>query len=57
MFTCDRLADLCASEGIAFVLGHALAIKAIHGAKAKNDKIDSREIAALRLLRSLTHRD
>jgi transposase len=47
MFTWYWLADLCASEGIAFVLGHALAMKAIHGAKAKNDKIDSRKIAAL----------
>ena len=27
-------------EGIAFVLGHALYMKAIHGGKAKNDKID-----------------
>jgi transposase len=29
------------------VLGHALAMKAIHGGKAKNDKIDSRKIASL----------
>jgi transposase len=41
------LADLCASEGIAFVLGHALYMKAIHGAKAKSDKIDSEKIAQL----------
>src|SRR2546425_4420442 len=41
------LADLCAAEGIAFVLGHALAMKAIHGGKAKNDKIDSHKIAVL----------
>jgi transposase len=47
MFTWYWLADLCAREGIAFVLGHALYMKAIHGAKAKNDKIDSRKIAAL----------
>ncbi len=47
MFTLYWLADLCAREGIAFVLGHALYMKAIHGAKAKNDKIDSRKIAAL----------
>jgi hypothetical protein len=26
------LADLCAREGIPFVLGHALMMKAIHGA-------------------------
>lgn len=41
------LADLCADEGIPFVLGHALYMKAIHGGKAKNDKIDSEKIALL----------
>src|SRR5262249_32267984 len=41
------LADLCAREHIAFVLGHALYMKAIHGGKAKNDKIDAHKIAAL----------
>jgi transposase len=46
MVTWDWLADLCAAEGIAFVLGHALAMKAIHGGKAKNDKIDSHKIAS-----------
>jgi hypothetical protein len=47
MFTWYWLADVCAAEGIAFVLGHALAMKAIHGGKAKNDKIDSHKIAVL----------
>jgi transposase len=47
MFTWYWLADLCAQEGIAFVLGHALYMKAIHGGKAKNDKIDSHKIAIL----------
>ena len=47
MFTWYWLADLCADEGIPFVLGHALSMKAIHGGKAKNDKIDSQKIAAL----------
>jgi transposase len=47
MFTWYWLADLCAAEAIAFVLGHALAMKAIHGGKAKNDKIDSHKIAVL----------
>jgi len=47
MFTWYWLADVCAAEGIAFVLGHALAMKAIHGGKAKNDKIDSHKIASL----------
>src|SRR5215831_6156934 len=41
------LADVCAQEGIPCVLGHALSRKAIHGGKAKNDKIDSQKIAAL----------
>ncbi|MGQ0672283.1 MAG: IS110 family transposase [Hyphomicrobium sp.] len=47
MFTWYWVADLCAAEGITFVLGHALAMKAIHGGKSKNDKIDSQKIAAL----------
>ena len=47
IFTWYWLADLCAAEGIAFVLGHALYMKAIHGGKAKNDKIDSHKIAVL----------
>jgi transposase len=47
MFTWYWLADLCAAEGITFVLGHALAMKAIHGGKAKNDRIDSHKIAVL----------
>src|SRR5205809_3751781 len=33
------LADLCAREQIAFVLGHALYMKAIHGGKSKNGAI------------------
>ena len=47
LFTWYWLADLCAQEGIAFVLGHALSMKAIHGGKAKNDKIDAQKIAVL----------
>ena len=47
MFTWYWLADACAAEGIVFVLGHALAMKAIHGDKAKNDRIDSHTIASL----------
>jgi transposase len=46
-FTWYWLADLCAREGIPFVLGHALYMKAIHGGKAKNDKIDAHKIAVL----------
>jgi transposase len=47
IFTCYWLADLCAREGIAFVLGHVLYMKAIHGGKAKTDKIDAHKIAVL----------
>ena len=47
MFTWYWVADFCAAEDIRFVLGHALAMKAIHGGKAKHDKIDSQKIAAL----------
>jgi transposase len=47
LFTWYWLADLCEDEGIPFVLGHALYMRAIHGGKAKNDRIDSHKIAAL----------
>jgi transposase len=47
IFTWYGLADLCRREGIAFVLGHALYMKAIHGAKAKNDRVDAFKIASL----------
>ena len=47
IFTWYWLADLCQKEGIAFVLGHALYMKAIHGGKAKNDKVDAQKIAVL----------
>ncbi len=41
MFAWYWLADLCSREGIPFVLGHALYMKAIHGGKAKTDEIDA----------------
>jgi transposase len=47
MFTWYWLADLCQKEGIAFVLGHALYMKAIQGGKAKNDKSDAHKITVL----------
>jgi transposase len=47
IFTWYWLADLCTHEGLPFVLGHALYMKAIHGGKAKNDKIDAHKIAVL----------
>jgi transposase len=45
MFAWYWLSDLCTKENIVFVLGHALYMKAIHGGKAKNDRIDSHKIA------------
>ena len=47
MFVWYWLADLCAKEKVPFVLGHDLSMKAIHGGKSKNDRIDSHKIAAL----------
>ena len=46
----DRLANTrrtCEDESIPFTLGHALYMKAIHGGKAKNDRIDAAKIAGL----------
>ena len=47
MFAWYWLADLCEREHIPFVLGHALAMKLIHGGKAKNDRLDAAKIAGL----------
>jgi transposase len=47
MFAWYWVADLCAAENLDFVLGHALYMKAIHGGKAKNDRIDAGKIARL----------
>jgi transposase len=47
MFAWYWLADLCQEHAIPFVLGHALYMKAIHGGKAKTDKIDAHKIAVL----------
>lgn len=47
MFSWYWVADFCAEHKIPFVLGHALYMKAIHGGKTKNDKIDSYKIAKL----------
>lgn len=41
------VSNICEDNGIDFILGHALYMKAIHGGKAKNDKIDSYKIAML----------
>jgi transposase len=47
MFGWYWLADRCAEHGIPFVVGHALYMRLIHGAKAKNDRIDATKIARL----------
>lgn len=47
MFSWYWVADFCAEHKIPFVLGHALYMKAIHGGKTKNDKVDSYKIAKL----------
>lgn len=47
MFCWYWLADLCSDEDIPFTLGHALYMKALHGGKVQNDKIDSERIAML----------
>jgi len=41
------VSDFCEDIGVDFILGHALYMKAIHGGKAKNDRIDSFKIANL----------
>lgn len=41
------LADGCHDAGIPFYLGHALYMKAISGAKKKNDRLDSKKVADL----------
>jgi len=47
IFTWYWVADFCQKNSVTFVLGHALYMKAIHGSKTKNDKIDSHKIAIL----------
>jgi len=41
------MADACHEAGLKFVLAHALYLKAIHGGKNKNDRIDSEKLAHL----------
>jgi transposase len=47
MFGWYWLADACQGAGLHFVLAHALYLKAIHGGKNKNDRIDSEKLAHL----------
>jgi transposase len=46
LFTWSWLADVCAEQGLPFVLGHALDMKAIHGGTAKHETIATQKIAA-----------
>jgi transposase len=41
------MADACQEAGLTFVLAHALYVRCIHGAKNKNDRIDSEKLAHL----------
>ena len=47
MFGWYWLCDACQRAGLTFVLAHALYLKAIHGGKNKNDRIDSEKLAHL----------
>lgn len=47
MFKWYWLSDICEGYGIPFVLGHALEMKAVHGRKSGNDKLDAERIARL----------
>jgi transposase len=47
MFGWYWLSDACQGAGLTFVLAHALYLKAIHGGKNKNDRIDSEKLAHL----------
>jgi transposase len=47
MFGWYWLADACQAANLTFVLAHALYVKAIHGGKNKNDRIDSEKLAHL----------
>jgi transposase len=47
MFGWYWLADACQAAHLPFVLAHALYVKAIHGGKNKNDRIDSEKLTHL----------
>jgi transposase len=47
LFAWYWVADFCAAEGLPFVLGHALYMRAIHGGKSKDDDIDAEKISRL----------
>jgi hypothetical protein len=48
LFTWYGLAALCQRAESPFVLGHALSMQALHGGKAKNERIDAQKSAVLR---------
>ncbi len=47
MFGWYWLADACEEAGLRFVLAHALYVRAIHGGKNKNDRVDSEKLTHL----------
>jgi transposase len=47
MHCCYGLADICRDHGLAFVRGHAGALKAVHGCPTKCDRKDAEAIARL----------
>jgi transposase len=47
MFGWYWLADACEEAGLKFVLAHALYVRAIHGGKNKNDRVDSEKLTHL----------
>jgi len=47
MFGWYWLADACEAAGLTFVLAHALYVRAIHGGKNKNDRVDSEKLTHL----------
>ncbi|MCF7928628.1 MAG: transposase [Spirochaetales bacterium] len=47
IFSWYWVADFCEDHHLPFALGHALYMKAIHGGKTKNDKIDSHKISLM----------
>lgn len=47
MFCYYWLFDQCTEADIPFYLGHAYYMKAVHGGKTKNDRLDSKQIANL----------
>lgn len=47
MFGWYWLADACQAAGLTFVLAHALYVRAIHGGKNKNDRVDSEKLTHL----------